>query len=172
MEKPNGHVWLPVIGFEGFYEVSDQGLIWTTRRKGSRGGLLKTPLDNRNYQQINLCKEGTKLHAHVHVVVASAFHGPCPPRMECRHLDGNRSNNTASNLSWGTFSENNLDRVRHGTWTNRNVGKTHCDHGHELVLPNLYHESGRRRCRACRKRRNSEQAARRKLARAARRANS
>jgi len=173
MEKPTGQIWLPVVGFEGFYDVSDLGLVWTYRRKGTKGGLLKTLLDNRNYQQINVCRDGVKIHTHVHVLVATAFHGPCPAGMECRHLDGNRSNNVASNLAWGTASENNLDRVRHGTFTNRNIGKTHCDHGHEFTPENtkmsVRNGTDRRTCWACTQRRNKEQAARRKAARHARR---
>jgi hypothetical protein len=36
--------------------------------------------------------------------------------MECRHLDGNRANNHLSNLCWGTPSDNDDDRRRHGTF--------------------------------------------------------
>jgi hypothetical protein len=35
--------------------------------------------------------------------------------MECRHLDGDPSNNRPSNLAWGTCKENGEDRIRHGT---------------------------------------------------------
>ena len=35
--------------------------------------------------------------------------------MECRHLDGNPSNNNLENLCWGTVEENMADRDRHGT---------------------------------------------------------
>jgi hypothetical protein len=35
--------------------------------------------------------------------------------MECRHLDGNRTNNRLENLRWGTSQENAEDRHRHGT---------------------------------------------------------
>lgn len=35
--------------------------------------------------------------------------------MECRHLDGDPSNNELANLKWGTASENQRDRARHGT---------------------------------------------------------
>lgn len=34
--------------------------------------------------------------------------------MECRHLDGNRHNNRASNLAWGTRRENVQDTHKHG----------------------------------------------------------
>jgi len=35
--------------------------------------------------------------------------------MECRHLDGDKTNNNASNLKWGTKLENVGDRKAHGT---------------------------------------------------------
>ena len=41
--------------------------------------------------------------------------------MECRHLDGNRLNNKANNLAWGTHSQNQMDKHRHGTM---NIGET------------------------------------------------
>lgn len=50
----------------------------------------------------------------VHRLVLETFAGPCPPDMECRHLDGNRSNNALSNLRWGTKLENEADKDRHG----------------------------------------------------------
>ena len=33
-----------------------------------------------------------------------------------RHMDGNPSNNTLSNLKYGTRSENEQDKKRHGTY--------------------------------------------------------
>lgn len=50
----------------------------------------------------------------VHRLVLEAFGGPCPDGMECRHLDGVRTNNAASNLCWGTRQDNADDRKRHG----------------------------------------------------------
>jgi phosphoglycolate phosphatase-like HAD superfamily hydrolase len=35
--------------------------------------------------------------------------------MVCRHLDGVRTNNHLWNLAWGTYEENEADKIRHGT---------------------------------------------------------
>lgn len=51
---------------------------------------------------------------YIHRLVLLAFVGPCPPGMECCHIDGNPINNRLSNLRWGTRRENMEDRVRHG----------------------------------------------------------
>lgn len=50
----------------------------------------------------------------VHRLVLETFIGPCPPKMECRHLDGNPANNRLDNLVWGTRKENMRDRTYHG----------------------------------------------------------
>ena len=168
--------WLPVPGWEGLYEVSDHGLVWSCqRRRGTAGGLLKTPPMKKGHLQVNLCRDGVPVHKLVHHLVLEAFAGPCPPGMECRHLNGNPADNrwapgetaeeviaAGGNLIWGTSGENNLDQVRHGTYRNRNTGKTVCDHGHDFTPENTGHwKDGRRYCIACRKRRNRELSARR-----------
>lgn len=54
-------------------------------------------------------------YALVHRLVLEAFVGPCPPGMECRHLDGDGGNNRPENLKWGTHQENEDDKKRHAT---------------------------------------------------------
>lgn len=44
--------------------------------------------------------------------------------MECRHLDGDPSNNQLSNLCWGTSAENAADRIEHGTIGRGSVSPT------------------------------------------------
>ena len=61
-------------------------------------------------------KRGTVL---VHVLVLEAFVGPRPAGHEGRHLDDVRSNNTLSNLAWGTQGENYQDALRNGRRTKR-----------------------------------------------------
>jgi hypothetical protein len=59
-------------------------------------------------------KQGKNM-MYVHRLVLNAFVGPCPPDQECRHLNGNRSDNRwPENIKWGTKEENTEDRARHG----------------------------------------------------------
>lgn len=51
----------------------------------------------------------------VHQLVLCAFRGPPKAGEECRHLDGNPTNNRIENLVWGDPKENYQDRIRHGT---------------------------------------------------------
>lgn len=51
----------------------------------------------------------------IHRLVAMMFLPERPSgQHEIRHLDGNKANNCASNLAWGTRKENAEDRDRHG----------------------------------------------------------
>jgi len=51
----------------------------------------------------------------VHRLVLDAFVGPKPSGKCSRHLDGNRLNNRRENLQYGSYRENSLDSVKHGT---------------------------------------------------------
>lgn len=113
-------VWLPVVGRQGAYEVSDLGRVRsvdrsiTTIRGGARklqGRILRaTPV--RGYPYVKMGRRGA--NRAVHRIVLEAFIGPCPAGMECLHADGNRLNPRLSNLRWGTHAENMADMVAHG----------------------------------------------------------
>lgn len=116
--------WRPVVGYEGYYEVSDQGRVRGVERliKSSRGfrtlpsALLQgTRNKQTKYVQVALSREGRRKLVAVHALVAAAFIGPRPKGLEVRHLDGNHSNDRRTNLKYGTPSQNRHDSVRHGT---------------------------------------------------------
>lgn len=52
---------------------------------------------------------------YLHRLVAEAWHGMPSAGQEVRHLDGNKLNNSPSNLAWGTRSQNMRDKDLHGT---------------------------------------------------------
>lgn len=120
-------IWKDVVGYEGYYKISDWGRVislgWIKNKLGELAQrreprLLKTP-ENGRYKAVSLTKRGEnsdngKIFS-VHRLVLEAFVGPCPPGMECRHLDGNPSNSHLRNICWGTPSENGMDKRRHGT---------------------------------------------------------
>lgn len=120
--------WRPVIGFVGLYEVSSLGRIKSMPRKtksGVLGGELLSPCCTSNgYLRVTLSGDGERLRKSLHRIVLEAFVGDCPPNHECRHLDGIRSNCSLTNLTWGTKSQNAIDRIRHGTHVN-NQGERH-----------------------------------------------
>ncbi len=116
-------IWRPVADAYG-YEVSNLGRVRSWRRKGSRAGsalapepkLLKTTPGAWGYPLVNISRSGDKQKpVTVHILVLTAFCGPCPNGMECLHADGDRTNSNLSNLYWGTRAENMQDSIRHGT---------------------------------------------------------
>lgn len=119
--------WRDVVGYEGFYQVSNKGRVRTVsrtvyRKNGSPHTVAERILRSwgmgkGQHQFVGLYKvpgERAKITA-VHRLVLESFVGPCPNNMECCHGDGNAKNNELSNLRWDTRSENQLDSVRHGT---------------------------------------------------------
>jgi hypothetical protein len=102
--------WLPVVGFENFYEVSDHGRV---RRIGGR---VLRPWLTQGYPMVKLCGgRGCGRKDYIHRLMLLSFVGPCPEGMETRHMDGNRTNNILSNLMWGDHDEQCDDKRKHGT---------------------------------------------------------
>lgn len=145
--------WLPVVGWESSYQVSDLGRVRSIDRldlRGhrQRGKILKPRPTGDGHQKVALCGAGIRHDRHIHQLVIEAFVGPRPERHEVRHLNGIPDDNRLSNLSYGTRGQNLRDRVLHGT--DHNVTKTECPAGHPYDSVNTYlHPTGRRCCRAC-----------------------
>lgn len=103
-------LWKPVPGYEGLYEVSDQGQVRTFRR-GANGRLLKPGRMPSGHLSVSLGKRNSQC---VHRLVLIAFVGPALDKYECLHINGDPSDNRLQNLRWGTRSENIKDKTRHG----------------------------------------------------------
>src|SRR5690606_35488380 len=126
--------WRPIVGFEGYYEVSDLGRVRRLPRiiRTSDGKKRPVPgcmlaldvLDSDGYPIVSICGHGARIRRQVHKIVLEAFVGPRPEGMVSRHLNGNPLDNRLSNLAYGTYSENARDSVVHGTHHNAQV--THC----------------------------------------------
>lgn len=149
-------IWRPVVGFEESYEVSSHGRLRSIPRITSRGGPMKTSLHRNGYLFAVLSQSGQRRTMRVHQMVAEAFSGPRPPAMPViRHLDGDKFNNRAENLAYGSYRENELDKIQHGR--NPNTTKTHCPKGHSYADPsNLRTYKGQRYCASCRNDRAAE----------------
>lgn len=107
--------WKPVRGFEGYYDISDQGRVRSVARTVCREGGKPRSLPERSmqgsiksngYVHVSLRKPGEKqIKRHVHKLVAEAFL-PRDPGKEVNHIDGDKKNNCVSNLEWSTRAEN------------------------------------------------------------------
>ena len=105
----------PIVGYEGLYEITDCGDVFSVKRKGSKGGLKSTFTDRQGYLRIGLCKDGLRKTHLIHQLVATTFIGKNDDNLFVCHEDGNPQNNHVSNLYYGTRSDNSKDAVKHGT---------------------------------------------------------
>jgi hypothetical protein len=123
--------WLPVVGFEGVYEVSDHGRVRSLDRvatglNGVRrpisGRVLRGSVSVRGYYRVSLSWDGRQEWPQVSRLVLAAFVGACPAGQQAAHGDGKPWNNHVSNLRWATPKANTADKVIHGTML---YGETH-----------------------------------------------
>lgn len=127
----NRLIWLPVVGYEGLYEVSDFGNIKSLSRivRHPNGGDLQTTekimkaiiSTTGKYCQINLYRNNKMKVFKIHRLVGLAFIKNIHNKPFINHIDGNKQNNHISNLEWCTAKENiihafdnNLMNVPHG----------------------------------------------------------
>ena len=107
------------------YQVGSDGTVWTRWVRGQCTATfgnwkpLSLRTNKKGYCSVTLFAGGPEGGVHkelaVHRIVCEAFNGPCPDGQQCRHLDGNPSNNVSTNLAWGTAADNHADQIRHGT---------------------------------------------------------
>lgn len=160
--------WLPVVGYEGLYEVSDAGRVRSVDRIGFRGKRLRgrilafRMLPNGR-PRVSLSRDGVAVDAYPYHLVLEAFAGPRPDGMECLHWDDDSMNNGLPNLRWGTRAENMRDMSRNG---GGNAGLTHCPAGHQYTSENTYIYPGTRKHRGCRTCGRAHSARKRERARA------
>ena len=102
-------IWKDIPGYNGRYRVSSFGAI-----KSSSSGKWKRmhPSKNRwGYLHLLLSKDGVSKTVCVHRVVADAFIQNQDNKEQVNHIDGDKENNTVSNLEWVTELENHHHSV-------------------------------------------------------------
>ena len=104
--------WLPVVGYEGLYEVSDLGLV---RSLIGRGRVLRPGPQRRGYLTVSLTDRSGKARSRrVHQLVLAAFVGPLPAGMEVLHRNDVPGDNRLTNLYYGTRSQNVVEAYANG----------------------------------------------------------
>lgn len=145
-------VWARVPRYEGRYQVSDHGRVWSelTNRIMKIGHPKNSSYPGSGGYGVVGLSDGTRTRTHyVHLLVLRAFRGEPSDGQEALHCDGDRANARLDNLRWGTRSENMYDRVRHGN--HHLANRTHCANGHKYTPENTAwkRSNGSRVCREC-----------------------
>jgi hypothetical protein len=132
--------WAPVVGFETLYHVSTMGRVKSLGREfvrknpfgTSAKSLMRYPekiitrCKGKPYLLVSLSPGRCgRVRRWLHRLVLEAFVGPCPDGFQCRHKNGNPTDNRLANLCWGTPTENQRDRVKHGTNTRGEKSPAH-----------------------------------------------
>ena len=144
--------WRPVVGYDGYYEVSSDGDIrsidkqsgpvyngkgWCTKRY--KGRVLKQHTRDIGHRQVTLHRDGARESRYVHQLVAQAFYGPRPDKHCVRHWNGDPGDNRVENLRYGTASDNRRDVFKDRRLVAKppNPPRTHCKFGHLIEYPNI-----------------------------------
>lgn len=113
-------IWKDVVGYEGFYQVSNYGKIRSMdreitqkngRKRFYKGEIKSFAKDKDGYLIVCLNKEGKQKNHKVHRLVGESFIVNYENKPLINHIDEDKSNNHVENLEWATHYENNT----HGT---------------------------------------------------------
>lgn len=100
-------VWRDIEGYEGLYQVSDQGRVKSLGSKWRKSErILKPVVRHDGYVVVGLYSGGKPKTFKVHRLVCEAFHENPDNKPQVNHINEIKTDNRASNLEWATAREN------------------------------------------------------------------
>lgn len=116
--------WKSIVGYEGFYEVSNTGIVRSVERdviykdgriRRVKSRVMSQSLNSDGYMTVHLSRDGNSKRHPVHKLVAIAFVDGYVKGLEVDHIDADRTNNISSNLQWVTHEENIRRTIMRGS---------------------------------------------------------
>lgn len=125
-----GMVKFRTVPWDEGYRVGSDGSVWSRVKQIPRGGARGTrSIIGGEWRELRRAPSGPYYSVRirgrnhlVHRLILMAFVGKPNPGEECRHLNGDGTDNRIENLRWGTRKENHRDSYQHGT---RIMGEDH-----------------------------------------------
>jgi len=95
-------------GYEGKYQITSWGRVYNV----DTGRFLKPEVCEKGYLRVDLIdRKGKRTHHKVHRLVGKAFSPNPEGKPQINHKDGNKQNNSFTNLEWVTNKENAMHMV-------------------------------------------------------------
>lgn len=124
-------IWKPIPGYEGIYDISDMGNVYSYKNKKHDGKIITGGIDSKWYRTISLYKNGSIKSHGLHRLVMLVFVGES--ELDVDHINGDRADNRLENLRYCTRSQNQMNRIsRYGSskykgvcWC-KDMGKWRC----------------------------------------------
>lgn len=108
-------IWLPVVGYEGLYEVSNRGSVYSIKTDkvllpSKRRPSIKCRAERKSeapvYFFVSLSKNGKSKKYQIHRLVAIAFIPNPENKPYVNHINEITTDNRVQNLEWSTCGEN------------------------------------------------------------------
>lgn len=107
-----GEEWLPVVGWDRVYRVSNLGRVYSLHQTGR---FVNGMAVRDGYHIVKVRDRERRAHMLIHCMVLEAFVGPRPLGHEACHGPAGAASDALSNLRWDTKQANQADRLRDGT---------------------------------------------------------
>ncbi len=107
-------MWKAIKGTNGMIEISDDGMVRSLLSGTPR--ILKTQKDTKGYHRLRVTINQVKMSFKIHREVAKAYI-PNPKHLpQVNHKNGNKDDNSVSNLEWVSNRENCIHAIKNGLW--------------------------------------------------------
>lgn len=112
-------IWRPVVGYEGYYKISNFGRVKSVERFVNQGEYVrhvnerikKSHIGAYGYTSITLCKDGKSRSIPIHRMLAAAFIPNPEEKTEIDHINTDKTDYSLKNIRWVTPKENSNNKL-------------------------------------------------------------